>query len=162
MLHFLRLSLGIFCLLLATPAAAKPEKLPVPRFVSIKATEANIRTGPNVRYPVKWVFVRKGEPVEITAEFEQWRKVRDKQGDDGWIHESMLSGRRQVIITGDKAPVLYRKPDTASPGIIRLEPEIRAELLACKMEWCRVEVEGHKGWIEKSRLWGVYNHEEIE
>lgn len=162
MLHFLRLFIGMTCLIYAIPAAAKQEKLPLPRFVSIKASEANIRTGPNVRYPVKWVFVRKGEPVEITAEFEQWRKVRDKQGDDGWIHESMLSGRRQVIITGDKAQIIYRKSDYTSPAIVRVEPEVRAELYACKLDWCRIEVDSYKGWIEKLHLWGVYSHEEIE
>jgi SH3-like domain-containing protein len=159
----------IICLLLAlgnisyhSPALAKEEALPVPRFVSIKASQANIRTGPNVRYPVRWVFVRKGEPVEIIAEFEQWRKIRDKQGDDGWIHESMLSGRRQAVITGEKPQLIYRKADYASAPLAKFEPEVRVELDSCMAEWCRVEFKSYKGWIEKKYLWGVYAHEKME
>jgi len=143
-------------------AFAKEEKLPLPRFASLKSSEANARTGPNVRYPVRWVFVRRGEPVEITAEFEQWRKIRDKEGDDGWVHESMLSGKRVVIITGEKPQVIYRKPDFSSGGVVKLDPEVRAELHSCHKEWCRIEDSGYKGWIERSHLWGVYPQEEID
>jgi SH3-like domain-containing protein len=152
----------IVSILYSSSVFAKSETLPVPRFVSIKSSEANIRTGPNVRYPVKWVFVHKGEPVEVVAEFEQWRKIRDKQGDDGWIHESMLSGKRQVIITGDKVQLLYRQPDYTSSPIVKVEPEVRAELRSCHKDWCRIQVTSYKGWIERKFLWGIYSHEDVE
>lgn len=139
--------------------AAEKAALPIPRFVSIKASEANIRTGPNIRYPIQWVFVKKGEPVEIIAEFEQWRKVRDKQGDQGWIHESMLSGHRHIIIIGNKPQMLYKESSTASNPILRVEPEVRGSLLSCTKEWCNISIANTKGWMEKSNLWGVYPNE---
>jgi SH3-like domain-containing protein len=159
---YIRLLLALVTVIYTSSALAKSESLPIPRFVSIKSSEANIRTGPNVRYPVKWVFVRKGEPVEVITEFEQWRKIRDKQGDDGWIHESMLSGKRQVILIGDKSHLIYKKADMTSPPLVKLEPEVRAELHGCHKEWCRIESSGYKGWVERKFLWGVYNKEEIE
>src|SRR5436853_89841 len=108
------------CLLLASlffqliGAALANNALPIPRFVSTRASEVNMRTGPNVRYPVRWVFVKKGEPVEILAEFEQWRKIRDHQGDSGWVHETMLSGKRYVILEGADIHLLYKKPAKTS------------------------------------------------
>ena len=162
MLHFLRLLVGCACLLAACSAMAKTDKLPLPRFVSIKFSKVNMHTGPFYTSPKKWVFTRKGEPVEITAEFEQWREIRDKQGDEGWVHESKLSGHRMVIITGKKSQIIYKKPDRHSPLMALLEPEVRADLDECHKEWCRVEVSNHKGWIERTHLWGVYPKEEID
>lgn len=143
-------------------AAVPNNTLPIPRFVSIKSSEANMRAGPNVRYPIQWVFVKKGEPVEVIAEFEQWRKIRDKQGDQAWIHESMLSGRRHVIIIGNKPQVLYKKDSVGSGALLRVEPEVRGELLSCEKDWCRVKIAGEKGWMEKKTLWGVYPSEVTE
>jgi SH3-like domain-containing protein len=137
-------------------------QLPLPRFVTIKSSEANIRTGPNVRYPIRWVFVRKGEPVELSAEFEQWRKIRDKYGDDGWIHESMLSGKRGAIIIGDMPVMLQQKPDESSIKLVKLEPELRVELIACHKDWCNIQVKNYKGWIKVSNIWGIYPQEEVK
>jgi SH3-like domain-containing protein len=142
--------------------AANKVNLPIPRFVSVKSSEVNVRAGPNYRYPIKWVFVKKGEPVEVIAEFEQWRKIRDKQGDEGWVHETMLSGRRYVIIIGDKSSVVYQKADLNSKPIFQVEPDVRADLLECSKEWCRIQASQNKGWIERKNLWGVYSNEEIE
>lgn len=137
--------------------------LPIPRFVTIKASEANTRTGPSVRYPVVWVYRKKGLPVEIIAEFEQWRKIRDRQGDEGWIHESLLSGSRSVFLTGGaETHILYRLPDPTSLPLLKAEPGVMASLLECKKAWCRLRIDGEKGWIERQYLWGVYPNEEIE
>ncbi|MFN7095679.1 MAG: SH3 domain-containing protein, partial [Burkholderiales bacterium] len=107
------------------------------------------------------VFVKKGEPVEVNAEFEQWRKIKDKQGDEGWMHESMLSGQRYIIVEGnaEQALVMYRKPDLLSKPVAMLTPEVRAELKECQSDWCRIETHNVTGWIEKQHIWGVYKHE---
>ena len=138
------------------------QELQIPRFVSIKSSEANIRTGPNVRYPIKWVFVKKNEPVEIVAEFEHWRKIRDKSGDEGWVHESMLSGKRNAIIIGDKKQIAFNKPSINASGVFFIEPEVRVELLLCNNKWCKISVENMKAWIDRSILWGIYKDEEIK
>jgi SH3-like domain-containing protein len=142
-------------------ACAKTE-LPLPRFVSIKSNEVNARTGPNIRYPIRWVYVKKGEPVELVAEFEQWRKIRDKKGDEGWVHESMLSGKRKVIIIGDKPQKVYIDQDASTNGVFLIEPDARASLISCHKEWCEIEAEDYKGWIERKKIWGVYSNEEFK
>lgn len=148
--------------ILAPGALAQSTNLPIPRFVTIKATEANVRTGPSVRYPVEWVYHRRWLPVEITAEFEQWRKIKDKDGDEGWIHESMLSGRRYVFIKGKEPQILYRLPDHTAHPMVKAEPWVMGELLECRGAWCKVDVTESSGWIERSSLWGIYPDENIE
>lgn len=134
--------------------------LPVPRFVTIKSAEANVRTGPNVRYPVRWVYIRKYEPVEILSEFEQWRKIRDRFGEGGWIHESMLSGKRRIVIKADVPQMLYAKADVRSANLALLEPEAQADLISCKPGWCQVKAEDLKGWVQREIIWGIYENEE--
>jgi SH3-like domain-containing protein len=107
------------------------------------------------------VLIKKNEPVEILAEFEKWRKIRDKSGDEGWVHESMLSGKRYIIITGNKNITAYKKPDEKSSPLFKLEPEVRAKLNKCDKNWCLIEIEKHRGWVQKTHLWGVYNNEEL-
>jgi SH3-like domain-containing protein len=155
-------SIIICCFSAYNASAGNKVNLPIPRFVSVKSSEVNVRAGPNYRYPIKWVFVKKGEPVEVIAEFEQWRKIRDKQGDEGWVHETMLSGRRYVIIIGDKPLIVYQKADLNSKPIFQVEPDVRSDLLECSKEWCRIQASQNKGWIERKNLWGVYSNEEIE
>jgi len=135
------------------------ERLPIPRFVSAKSTEVNIRTGPNLRYPLLWVIMRKGEPLEVIAEFEQWRKVKDVHGDIGWAHESVLSGKRFAISRGAEKITLYAQDNINSPGIARIEDGAHLELLACNIDWCKVSAQGYKGWVPKQFLYGVYSNE---
>ncbi|MFV9902429.1 MAG: SH3 domain-containing protein [Rickettsiales endosymbiont of Dermacentor nuttalli] len=137
------------------------EKLPIPRFVSVKSNEVNMRAGPSVRYPILWTIVKKGEPVEVLAEFEHWRKVRDKQGDEAWVHESMLTGKRVGVVIGNQLQVIYNKPNNVSKKICILEPELRVNIVTCKQEWCLIQVEKCKGWLLRSSLWGIYSNEEI-
>ena len=136
------------------------ENLPVPRFVSLKSNEVNVRTGPSVRYPMKWIYRSKNEPLEIIAEFEQWRKIRDFDGEDGWVHESMLSGVRFIIINKYSKNVnIHTKPDISSDILYNVHPKVRMKLLSCKIDWCNVSLENNKGWISKNYLWGVYKNE---
>jgi SH3-like domain-containing protein len=141
-----------------THAADKP--LPVPRFVSLRADEVNLRTGPGERYPIDWVLTRKGLPVEIVEEFEAWRKVRDFQGTEGWVHQRMVTGTRNVVVTGD-VRTLRADPDAMAPAVARAEPGVIAHLLDCRDTWCRVELQGMKGWLKRGEVWGVYPTEAV-
>jgi SH3-like domain-containing protein len=141
----------------APPAAGSP----LPRFVSLRSDEVNLRTGPGVRYPVDWVLQRRHMPVEVLAEFENWRKIRDWQGTEGWVHQSMLSGRRYAMVTGELRTI-RRQPETNSPAVARLEAGVVAQLLECKDQWCRVDAGGFKGWLLRSEFWGVYANEAVK
>jgi len=127
----------------------------VPRFVSLGADKANVRNGPGKRYPIGWVFVRRGVPLEVIAEYELWRKIRDVDGAVGWIHRSLLSNRRSASVKGDSPHPLRRQPNTDSDVIARLEPGVIGRLLECGGDWCRFEVGGRRGWIARASLWGV-------
>lgn len=140
---------------------APPSGGNLPRFVSLRSDEVNLRTGPGVRYPVEWVLQRRYMPVEVLAEFENWRKIRDWQGTEGWVHQSMLSGRRYAIVQGDLR-VIRRQADPNSPAVARLEPGVVAQIVECKDQWCRLDANGFKGWLPRSEFWGVYANEAVK
>lgn len=152
----------LFALLLAPVSAiAADEKgsatgLPLPRFVSLKSDEVNLRTGPGTRYPIQWVYRRKAFPLEITEEFDLWRKIRDIDGASGWIHKSMLMGNRSAIIQGSGPQIVRANPDEDSRPLFKAEPRVLSRLIECEIYWCRLQIAGRKGWIEKKYLWGVY------
>ena len=106
--------LAVLLAIAAGPAAAD-DRLPVPRFVTLKGDEVNVRAGPGRRYPINWVFLRRSMPVEVVAEFDTWRKIRDFEGIEGWVHQSLLSGRRGALILGDGLRDLRRSPDPEAP-----------------------------------------------
>ncbi|MFN0042856.1 MAG: SH3 domain-containing protein [Alphaproteobacteria bacterium] len=135
--------------------------LPVPRFVSLRADEVNLRAGPGVRYPVEWVYQRKLMPVEVVEEFETWRKIRDWQGAEGWVNKAMLSGRRSVLVVGE-IRTLRRDPAAESPAIARAEPGVIARLLKCNGNWCKIEAGGYEGWLARADFWGVRADERVE
>jgi len=143
----------------ASAFAVNPSGLPLPRFVSLKSEETNIRTGPGTRYPIQWVYHRAHMPVEVVDEFDTWRKIRDKDGTSGWVHHTMLSGKRYAMITG-KEPRIMRidASDTAKP-LFKVAPTVFGALTECAPAWCRVQVSGRKAWIQKDYLWGVYMQE---
>jgi SH3-like domain-containing protein len=144
----------------ATPAATGK---PLPRFVSLRADEVNLRTGPGVRYPVDWVYQSKNLPVEVIAEFGTWRKIRDVQGAQGWIHQSMLSNRRMFVVIGQMRTI-RRSDDSKSSPIAKLETRVVGELRQCpdSTGWCKVSVGGHEGWLRRVEFWGVYPRETIK
>ena len=147
----------------ASQAPLQASGLPLPRFVSLRAEEVNMRAGPGVRYPVDWVYKRKNMPVEVIAEFGTWRKVRDIQGTQGWIHQSMLSSNRWVTITGP-ARTLRRKADSQAPAVARVEPGAMAQVLECPDEsgWCRLSAGGYDGWLRRVEFWGLYPRETVK
>jgi SH3-like domain-containing protein len=153
-----------------SPAAAdqigSASGLAVPRFVSLKSDHVNLREGPSKDHRTTWIFKRAGLPVEITAEFETWRKVRDSEGSEGWVLHSLLSGRRTGLVTPwkkDGTPVLlYAKPTDGANPVAKLEPNVIANIRSCDKTWCRVNGDGFDGFIKQADLWGVYPNEVIE
>ena len=135
--------------------------LKVPRFASLRSGEVNVRTGPGTRYPVEWMFVKRGLPIEITAEFGTWRRVTDGQGGDGWVHRSMLSGRRAGIVT-TKTETLRRRASTDSPAVAKAEQGVVVAVRACRDKWCEVDVQGFRGWLPQTSIWGVFPTEIIK
>lgn len=133
----------------------------LPRFASLRSDEVNLRAGPGKQYPVEWVFLRRSLPVEIVAEYGQWRKVRDVDGSEGWVHESLLSGRRWVMVTG-AVRTLYREPARDAAPVLRAEPGVLGRLRACRGDWCRIEIGDRAGWIARGGIWGVYPGETVE
>ncbi|MDW4499756.1 SH3 domain-containing protein [Sulfitobacter sp. D35] len=128
--------------------------LPMPRYVSLKATEGNARRGPSLTHRIDWVFTRRDMPLRITAEHGHWRRVEDRDGQGGWVHYSLLSGLRTVIVEADMLP-LHVRPDANAPVEAKLEAGVIARLGSCDARWCQLRSGGFRGWAEKSRLWGV-------
>ncbi|MEQ9334762.1 SH3 domain-containing protein [Thalassobaculum sp.] len=128
--------------------------LPIPRYVTLRAREVNVRAGPGVRYPIDWVYQRPNLPVEVIAEFDTWRKIRDPDGTEGWVHQSMLSGRRTVVVIGGEH-LLRRTPDPAAAPVARLEAGVIGWLDGCRRDWCEIDVGGLDGWIQRAHIWGV-------
>jgi SH3-like domain-containing protein len=135
--------------------------LPLPRFVSLKGDEGNARRGPGLTHRIDWVFTRPGMPLMITAEFENWRRVEDQDGAGGWVHYSLLSGVRSVMVTLDMAE-LRDAPDDRSAVLAQAELGVIARVLECEPDWCRISADGQRGWVLKSALWGVEPGEVIE
>jgi SH3-like domain-containing protein len=139
----------------------EPDVRPVPRFVSLKATEANMRTGPGERYPITWVLKHKTMPLEVITEYDHWREIRDADGETGWVHKNMLSGKRTALIK-DKPQNLLSRPDDAASVIAKLQPKVIVNIERCHNEWCEIEISKRDGFVRRTALWGVYEHEEIK
>lgn len=145
-------------------AESQGNALPVPRFVSIRSNAANLHVGPGNQYPVEWKYVRANLPLEVIAEFDTWRLVRDFQGTQGWIHKSLLNGRRHVIIL-NKIRSLRTVPDKSSSVVAHVQPGVVAKVSECQRDWCKISVQSkegknYKGWISRRSLWGTYPNEE--
>lgn len=143
------------------PDPFKSTPYPVPRFVSMGSGEAFVRTGPGKKYPVKWTLKKKSLPVEIILEFENWRKIRDHEGGEGWVHSSLVSGRRTAFVTGEDLVDLYSKSKESSRIVVKMEPGAIVNIDSCDGLWCKVKAAGYKGYIRQPRLWGVYDNEEF-
>ncbi len=139
--------------------------LPVPRFVSLKADKVNMHVGPAKTYDVTWVYTRAGLPVEITGEFENWRRIRDGEGAEGWVYHSLLSGRRTGVVTSkvkDELVSIRDKADMTAAVTAQLQAGVLSTVKKCTGSWCRISGDGFDGWIEQDRLWGVYPNEKVE
>lgn len=151
-------------IIIGPPSVAGPvgseTGLPLPRFVSLSSDKVNVRAGPGTRYPIKWVFVREGWPVEVVEEYELWRQIRDIDGSIGWVHRNLISSRRTLIITGDVRAV-YEEPDESSPVVLLAEPGVVGKLEECDGRWCEIEIAGLTGWLMANQFYGVYADEKI-
>ena len=136
------------------PGHGAVTNLPLPRFVSLKGTEGNARRGPSLNQRIDWVFVRRDMPLEITAEFENWRLVQDKDGAGGWVHYTLLSGSRTVVVEQDMTTI-YDAPDAQSRAVARLQANVVGRVSECTEGWCRISAGGEKGWAPKAALWGI-------
>ena len=153
------------CLVLGGVAAEAATKkrgpvtnLPMPRFVSMKAEEGNVRRGPSLTHRVDWVFLHENMPLKIVAEYGHWRRVQDEEGQGGWMHYSLLSGARYVRIRGEKVRMQFKPNDAAATNAYALRGAL-ARLGSCNREWCEITAEGVSGWARKDQLWGVFADE---
>jgi len=141
---------------------AEGSGLPVPRFVSLRGETVNMRSGPGLRYPVEWVYRRKHLPVEVVAEFETWRRIRDPDGTEGWVHQTMITGRRTGIVRGTQ-PLQRSDGDESHPlAILSAGVVVNVQRCPANLPFCRVEVDGMQGWLRRERFWGVYPNEMVE
>jgi len=140
--------------------------LRIPRFVSLKSSQVNVRKGPSLEFPVAWEYKRVGLPVEIVAESDNWRRVRDSEGSEGWVFHSLLSGRRTALVSpwskaGESIP-LHSRPSRSGGVVAQLEPGVLGSVLTCDGKWCNFSLDSVSGWIGQVDLWGVYPNEKIE
>jgi SH3-like domain-containing protein len=145
----------------ALVAEVGPSGNPLPRFISLAASEAYMRTGPGRQYPILWVYKRQGLPLEVVDEHGAWRRVRDQEGELGWMHVSLLSSRRTALVTGGTRR-LYADKDPAAPLLLTADPGVIGEVQACEGIWCELEIDGTSAWIERRYIWGVYPREELD
>ncbi|MGR3460437.1 MAG: SH3 domain-containing protein [Roseovarius sp.] len=161
-----RLVMALLVVALGAGAGAAQERgpvtgLPMPRYVSLKASKANVRRGPSLTHRIDWVYKRRGMPLRITAEFGNWRRVEDIDGAGGWVHYSLLSGVRTVLVMQDMLDMRAR-PEPGAMITARLEAGVIARLSECGPEWCALSAGGYDGWAQKTTLWGVGAQETVE
>lgn len=162
--HLLPVLCVITLLLSATSAPLRAEtlvsakgavtNLPLPRYVSLKANKANVRRGPSLTHRIDWIFTRRDMPLQVTAEHGHWRRVQDIDGAGGWVHYSLLSGSRTVIVTADMLP-LNMRAERDTQMVAQLELGVIATLQKCNPDWCRISAGGYRGWVQKGNIWGV-------
>lgn len=144
------------------PARGSVTGLPLPRFVSLRSDEVNVRAGPGFQYPVNWVYQRKGLPVEIIEEFNVWRQILAPDGGTGWVHEATIRARRGFYVTSPKAPMLA-SPNPDANVVSYLTQGVSGVLLRCTAtsDYCKIEVDQHTGYLNIDQFWGAFPHEVI-
>jgi SH3-like domain-containing protein len=142
--------------LLAGSASAAENNERFPRFASFKAPQTFMREGPSKENRVKWVYHRKGMPVEVLAKYDVWRRIRDWDGEIGWVHVAMLSPDRTVLIVGPDNAVMREEERYGTPVVAEIEPGAVGQLKSCGRLACEVAFGNVDGWIDRSRLYGVY------
>jgi SH3-like domain-containing protein len=147
---------------LAPALAQDQEHLPLPRFASLDSSEVNLRAGPGKDYPILWVYQRRGLPVEIIQEFDTWRRIRDRDGTVGWVQQNLLSGKRFALVI-DEARTMRTDPTGGAKPVAILQPGVVARIEQCQNDnWCRIEVQGYKGWLRRDDFYGTYPDEAFE
>ncbi|MDR3495954.1 MAG: SH3 domain-containing protein [Ancalomicrobiaceae bacterium] len=138
--------------------------LPLPRFVSLKSSPVNVRQGPSMDHDIAWKFLKAGIPVEVTQEFDIWYRIRDAEGQEGWVQKTLVSGKRTAVISPwDKGPplALYDRA-SGNTRVALIEHDVIVDVSTCDGKWCRIVAAGTRGWIEQDKLWGVYPGEKVE
>lgn len=135
--------------------------LPVPRWVTIKAGRVNVRRGPSMDQDILWTYVKPGTPIEIIAEYDSWRRIRDANGSVGWVKGAMLDGRRNVLVTGGVNAPLLSEPRDDARTLAYAAPGLVARLLSCAGRWCSISSRGYEGYVQRNRLWGVHASEHV-
>lgn len=146
------------------PTLGSHSKLPLPRFVSLKSARVNLRVGPGRDYAVTWLYLKPGLPMEVVAEYELWRRVRDSEGSEGWVYHSLLSGERTAIaapwLKGKSTTIdLHQGAGEDAAVVAKMEPGVVSSVHECGLGWCEVEVAGAKGYVSQNEIWGVYPDE---
>ena len=148
---------------LAQSANKGPSGLPLPRFVSLKSKKVNLRVGPGTSYAVSWMYLKSGLPVEIIQEYDNWRKIRDADGTEGWVNQALLSGQRTAVTApwmrgkGDDVFVnMRREPQQSGALVAKLQPGVVVKLSECNGDWCEADYEGTEGWVSQGEIWGAY------
>ena len=146
------------------PADEGETGLTIPRFVSLRSNHINARSGPGARYPIEWVYMQKSAPVEIIAELELWRKIKDWQGSESWVHKSMLSGKRSVKVITPGENNVYAKDDFKAKIIAKVEDEVVGEIEKCPVNnsFCKIKFASITGWVPRQNLYGIYPEEIID
>lgn len=132
--------------------------LPLPRFVSLRSNEINMRVGPGTEYPIRWTYRKKYLPVEVKEEFGHWRKVQDREGEFGWIHKNLLTSRRAAILL-EEPTLLMIAPRTDAAVTIKAAKGTVARMSECQEDWCALEISERIGWVQKAHIWGAYESE---
>ena len=140
------------------PQKGQVTNLPIPRYVSLKVKEANARRGPSLSHKIDWIYKRQNMPLEIYAEYENWRRVRDFEGLGGWVHYTLLSGIRYVLVKNELLEMRLL-PSIDAQVIAKVPQHNIATLDKCNKDWCRIIDDGYKGWVPKNEIWGVYENE---
>ena len=137
--------------------------LPLPRFVSLKSKRVNVRIGPSTDYPVSWMYLKSGTPMEVIQEYDNWRRVRDADGTEGWVNQALLSGERTAVAApwmrdkGDEVFVNMRHdPQSSAAVVAKLEPGVVITMNECNGDWCHASIQGAEGWVSQAEVWGAY------
>ncbi len=138
----------------AAPGRGPVTNLPLPRYVSLKTTDGNVRRGPSLEHRIDWVFKHRDMPLRVTAEFEHWRRVEDNEGQGGWIYYTLLSGVRTVLVTEAKTE-FHAGPGEKTAVVAVADEGVVGKLGACRPDWCEVSSGGQSGWVARAALWGV-------
>jgi SH3-like domain-containing protein len=146
------------------PSIGTATGLPIPRFVSLRSDDVNLRIGPDTRFPIEWSYQRRDLPVMIVREYNQWRRIRDMEGTEGWVHQSTLAGRRTFLVKTPHELILRAAAAEASPVVAKLESGVVGRIRACRAgnAWCEVSVGGREGFLRRADLWGVGPDEDIQ
>lgn len=149
--------------------------LPLPRFVSLKSTAVNLRVGPGRKYPISWQYKRRGLPVEVIQEFDQWRRIRDSEGATGWVLHSLLSSRRTGIVAPWQTPKIAfgntkrskllsgkKSANVDAATVAHIQAGLMVIIDNCQNRWCAVEAQDTRFWVKQNKLWGVYPGETVD